>query len=187
MTPFELIAQAVGIAAMAFNILSFQQKTQKSVIGFQLFGSILFAVNFFMLNAPVGGILNLVGALRAIVFMNREKFRADHCAWLIFFTTLYVSSYILTFTVFQKELTPVAGIIELLPVIAMTVTTISFRMQSAKSIRKFGLISSPSWLIYNIANFAVGAIICEVLSLGSIVIGLIRYDLKPRKGSATRP
>lgn len=180
MTTFDLIAQAVGIVAMAFNILSFQQKTHKTVITFQLFGSILFAVNFFMLGATVGGILNLVGTLRAIVFMNREKLRADHIGWLVFFTTLYAASYILTFTVFGKEMTLLSGIIELLPVMAMTATTISFRLQSARSIRYFGLFSSPSWLIYNIINFAVGAIICEVLSLCSIVIGLIRYDLKPR-------
>lgn len=181
MTTFDLIAQAVGIVAMAFNILSFQQKTHKTVITFQLFGSILFAVNFFMLGATVGGILNLVGTLRAIVFMNREKLRADHIGWLIFFTILYISSYILTFTVFGREMTLFNGIIELLPVIAMTATTVSFRLQNARAIRLFGLLSSPSWLIYNIVNFAVGAIICEVLSLCSIVIGLFRYDIKLRR------
>lgn len=181
MTTYDLIAQAVGIVAMAFNILSFQQKTHKTVITFQLFGSILFAVNFFMLGATVGGILNLVGTLRAIVFMNREKLRADHIGWLIFFTILYLSSFVLTFTVFGKEMTLFNAVIESLPVIAMTATTVSFRLQNAKAIRLFGLLSSPSWLIYNIVNFAVGAIICEVLSLCSIVIGLFRYDLKPRR------
>ena len=29
----ELLAQSIGILAMAFNILSYQQKTQKRVIG----------------------------------------------------------------------------------------------------------------------------------------------------------
>ena len=181
MTTFELIAQAVGIVAMSFNILSFQQKTHKRVITFQLFGSLLFALNFFMLDAAVGAILNLVGAMRAIVFMNREKFRANHIGWLIFFTALYLSSYVLTFTVFGKEMTAFNAIIELLPVAAMTATTVSFRLQNARAIRLFGLFSSPSWLIYNIVNFAIGAIICEVLSLCSIVLGLIRYDLKPRR------
>ncbi len=179
MTTYDLIAQAVGIVAMAFNILSFQQKTHKGVISFQLVGSVLFAVNFFMLDAAVGGILNLAGALRAIVFMNREKFRADHILWLLFFSALFCSSYILTFTVFGKELTLFNAIIELLPVAAMIATTISFRLQNARAIRCFGLFSSPSWLIYNTVNFAIGAIICEVLSLCSIVIGLIRYDLRP--------
>ncbi len=183
MTKFELFAQIVGIAAMAFNILSYQQKTQGKVIAFQLIGSALFSVNFFMLGAIVGGIMNLIGTIRAIVFMNKQKLRADHIAWLITFVALYFISYILTFTVFGKEFTIFDGIIELLPVIAMTATTISFRLQSAKSIRKFGLISSPSWLVYNIVNTAVGAIICEVLSLCSIVIGLIRYDLRPKQNT----
>ena len=40
---FELAAQIVGIAAMAFNILSYQQKTRVRAIGFQFFGSALFA------------------------------------------------------------------------------------------------------------------------------------------------
>ena len=180
MTSYEFFAQAVGIVAMAFNILSFQQKTHKSVITCQLFGTLLFAVNFFMLGAPIGGTLNLVAALRAIVFTNREKFRADHIGWLFFFTAVYIASYILNFTVFGVELTPLRAVIELLPVAAMTVTTISFRMQDARAIRRFGLFSSPAWLIYNISSFAVGAIICEILSLCSIVIGILRYDRQPK-------
>ena len=54
MDPFELIAQAVGIAAMVFNILSFQQKTRSRVIAFQLVGGSLFCINFLMLGAYVG-------------------------------------------------------------------------------------------------------------------------------------
>ena len=179
MTSYELFAQAVGIVAMAFNILSFQQKTHKSVITFQLFGTLLFALNFFLLGAPIGGTLNLVAALRAVVFTNREKLHADHIGWLIFFTTVYIVSYVLNFTVFGVELTPLRAVIELLPVAAMTVTTISFRMQDASAIRRFGLFSSPAWLIYNISSFAVGAIICEVLCFGSILLGILRHDRTP--------
>ena len=58
----------------------------------------------------------------------------------------------------------------------MTAATLSFRKQDAASIRRYGLISSPCWLIYNIGVFSLGAIICEVLSLGSILIGMGRLD-----------
>ena len=173
---FEIAAQLVGIVAMAFNILSYQQKTQKGVIGFQLFGSMLFAVNYFLLGATVGGILNLVGTVRAVVFLNREKTHAEHPAWLVGFTAVYLLSYLLTFTVFQKVPTVFNLIVEFLPVIGMTATTVSFRLKDAATIRRFGLISSPSWLVYNIVNFSIGAICCEVLSLGSILIGMLRLD-----------
>lgn len=173
-----LIAQMVGIFAMAFNILSYQQKTRQRAIAFQLGGSILFAVNYLMLGAVVGGILNAIGTFRAIVFLNKEKFRADKPIWLAGFVGAYVLSYVLTFTLFGKAPTFGNLIVEFLPVVGMTATTISFRLSDAKSIRRFGLISSPSWLVYNIVSFSVGAIICEVLSLGSILIGMLRFDRK---------
>ena len=173
-----LIAQIIGLFAMAFNIFSYQQKTQRGAIAFQLGGSILFAVNYLMLGAMVGGILNAVGIIRALVFLNREKTKATHPAWLIGFTAVYLLSYVLTFTVFGKEATPFNLIVEFLPVIGMTATTISFRLSDAKSIRRYGLVSSPSWLVYNVGSMNLGAIICEVLTLGSIFIGMFRLDRK---------
>lgn len=172
----QVIAQAVGILAMGFNILSYQRKTRSGAIGFQLCGSTLFAVNFWLLGATMGCILNLISALRAIIFLNRDRFRANHPAWLAGFVLTFLLSYALTFTVLGKEATAVNLMAESLPVIGMTATTLSFRRQDAKAIRRFGLISSPSWLIYNIAVFSLGAIICEVLSLGSILIGMTRLD-----------
>lgn len=178
MNTTAIIAQVVGLFAMAFNIFSYQQRTQKRAIAFQLGGSILFAVNYLMLGAVVGGILNAVGILRALVFLNREKLRATHPLWLMGFTAMYLLSYVLTFTLFGKDPTFFNLVVEFLPVIGMTATTISFRLSDAKAIRRFGLISSPSWLVYNIVSFSLGAIICEVLSLGSIFIGMLRLDRK---------
>ena len=180
MNTVAMIAQVVGLFAMAFNIFSYQQRTQKQAIAFQLGGSILFAINYLMLGAVVGGILNAVGTVRALVFLNRDKLKATHPAWLAGFTATYLLSYVLTFTVFGKEATAFNLIVEFLPVIGMTATTISFRLSDAKAIRRFGLISSPSWLVYNIVSFSVGAIICEVLSLGSIFIGMFRLDRKQK-------
>ena len=178
MTLYEIIAQLIGIAAMAFNIFSYQQKTSRRVILFQLAGGSLFAVNFFMLGATMGGIMNVIAVMRAIIYANKEKFRATHILWFIFFMVLYVASYILTFAVIGTPFTLWHALLEILPIIAMTASTISFRLQNANAIRKYGLICSPSWLIYNIANLSIGAIICEVLSLVSIVIGILRLDKK---------
>lgn len=172
----ELIAQLIGLLAMVFNILSYQQKTRGRAIACQLGGALLFSVNFLMLGAIVGGLLNIIAAIRAVVFLNKEKLHADRLSWLAGFVAVYFVCYGLTFTLFGKEPTPVNFLVEFLPVIGMTATTISFRLTDAGAIRKYGLISSPSWLVYNIANFSIGAIICEVLSLCSIVIGMIRLD-----------
>ena len=179
MEPIEIIAQAIGLVAMVFNILSYQGKKQKTVITLQLFGGLLFAVNFWMIGAKVGGILNVIAVLRALIFLLKDKLKADSVFWLIGFILSYVVVYILTFTTFGTELTPWTLIRELLPVIGMTALSVGFRLKDAANIRKCGLVSSPAWLLYNIAVGSWGAIICETLTLISIFVGMFRHDNKP--------
>lgn len=173
-----LIAQIVGLVAMAFNVLSYQQKNQRDVIAYQLGGSILFSVNYLMLGAVVGGILNIVAIIRALVFLNREKTRADNPVWLQSFVAVYLLTYVLTFTVFGKEATVFNLILEFLPIVAMTASTLGFHLNDATAIRRMGLISSPSWILYDLVSLNVGAILCELLSLSSIFIGMSRFDRK---------
>ena len=174
----NIIAQVIGILAMLINLLSFQQKNQKTIITFQFFGSVLFAVHFFMLSSPIGGILNVTAAIRAAVYSNKEKTHADRPFWILIFTAAYISAYILVFTVFEKAPTAENFIIEVLPVLSMVVTTVSFWMKDAKMLRTLGLIGSPLWLIYNIINFSIGGISSEILNIASILLAMFRYDIK---------
>ena len=181
MKPIEIIAQGIGILAMLFNILSYQGKSQKKVIALQLCGGALFAVNFLMLGAAVGGILNILATIRAVVFLFKEKLKADRLAWFVAFVSLYIAVYILNFTVFGKEPTLFNLIIEILPIVGMTALNIGFRLKSAADVRRCGMVSSPAWLIYNIAVGSWGAIICESLTLISIFIGMLRHDKTNQK------
>lgn len=177
----EITAQIIGLIAMMLNILSYQGKQQRTVIILQLFGATLFSVNFLMLGATVGGILNILAAIRAVVFIFKDKFKADRISWLIVFTVSYISVYILNFTVFGKEPTVFNLIIEMLPVIGMVALNIGFRLKNSADIRRFGLISSPAWLIYNLVAGSWGAIICELFTLASIFVGMFRLDKKKSK------
>ena len=180
MEPMEMLAQAIGIIAMCMNVFSYQQKTVKGVVLFQFFGSALFVANYFMLGAVVGAFLNLIGVFRAAIFMRKEKFHADRWYWLLIFGGLYLIAYILSFTVFGTEPTAWNFFVELLPIIGMMITTISFQKKEAKLVRRLGLINSPFWLSYNIISFTIGGIICEILGLTSILIGMFRLDRKKK-------
>jgi len=176
MNYIEIIAQIIGIIAMTFNILSYQGKQQRTVIALQLFGAALFSINYLLLGATVGGILNILGTIRAIIFIFKDNLNADKISWLLAFAVSYILVYILNFTVFEKEPTACNLIIEFLPVIGMLALNIGFRLKSSADIRKCGLISSPAWLIYNIVAGSWGAIICEVFTLTSIFVGMLRHD-----------
>lgn len=174
----QIVAQIIGIVAMMFNILSYQGKSQRTVMLMQLIGSTFFAVNFMMLGAAVGGIMNILAIIRAAVFIFRDKLKADSIPWFIAFIVSYIAVYILNFTVFGKEATAFNLIIEVLPVIGMVAITIGYKLNDSAGLRRCALINSPSWLIYNIVTGSIGAIICECFSLVSIFVGMFRHDKK---------
>lgn len=176
MSPYQLTAQAIGIVAMALNILSYQRKRQRDIILMQMGGAMLFTVNFIMLGASTGACLNFIAILRAAVYANKERFRGEKVAWCWLFSGIFVSVYILSFAVFGKNPTTYNLIVEAIPVVAMVVTTISFRAKEASTVRKLALIGSPLWLIYNCLFFTIGGIICETVSIISAIVGMIRYD-----------
>ncbi len=178
MTFLEYIAQAIGIAAMIFNTLSYQGKKQGTVIALQLVGGCLFAVNFLLLGAWVGGILNIIAVVRALLFLFKKQLKTEKLPWFILFLCSYITVYVLSFTVFGVEPTAFNFVIESLPVIGMTALNVGFRLKNASDVRKCGLISSPAWLIYNTVAGSWGAILCETFTLISIGVGMLRHDKK---------
>ncbi len=182
----DILAQIIGIVAMVITCLSFQCKEKKNVLLFQLIGSAFFTINFFMLGAYSGALLNAIGIFRAIVFINEKTFNPKHPVWFVVFCIIFLLSYSTVFLLFGKPFVLKNIIVELLPVIAMVASTISFRYSDAKTVRLYGLISSPLWLSYNIISFSIGAIICEILNLFSIVIGIIRHDLPKQRQTKIR-
>lgn len=176
----EVFAQIIGIAAMAIAILSFQCKSQKTHIAMQLSSTTLFALSFLMRGLITGALLNFIAAIRALVYLNKQKLHADRPIWLIGFIITYIATYVLSFTVFGTAPTVFNFIVELLPVIGMTASNIGLYKKDAKSVRQFGLIASPSWLVYNISSLSIGAIICETFSIFSILIGIARHDIKKK-------
>jgi len=174
----EIVAQIIGILGLIANSVAYQMTKKKAILFCQMCGSVFFTVNYVMIGAYSGAILNAVAIIRAIVYIYKDKFRAEHIAWLLAFSAVYVASYVAVFTIIGKEPTLYNLILEILPVVAMIVVTVSYRSKSARTVRAFGMINSPLWLVYNIANMAIGAIISGIINIVSLIIGIIRYDIR---------
>lgn len=176
---FDVIAQALGIAGMTMNILSYQGKSQRSVILMQLVGAAFFTANMFMLEAWSGFILNALGILRALVYANKEKFR-NMKLWNTLFFISYGLSYVSVFALFGRPVTFWNLILEMLPTSAMVVSTVAFSRKDAAAIRKFAWYVSPAWLVYDAVSLSIGGTICEAISILSILTATLRLDRKKR-------
>lgn len=177
----ELFAQILGLVGMTMNLISFQLKEQKKLIRLQFFSSIVFTVHYLLLGATMGWILNGLGICRAFVFSNKEHAWARKNGWLPLFICAYVLVYVLTFTVLGKEPSTYNLLLELLPAIGMTATTIGFYLENATKVRLLSLTNAPTWLVYNILSGSIGGALTEIFCLISVVVGIIRLDIKKLK------
>lgn len=177
----ELFAQAVGIVAMSFGILSYLNKNQRGIMIFQLLATTFFSIHFWMLGAVTGCLLNVLGVVRAAVYSQRSRRAwAAHPAWIYVFSAAAFGIYVLTFTVFDKEVSAWILLLELLPVVATAVTSVAYRMAGGAQVRVLSLFSSPLWLIYNACNGSVGGVISDSLSIISIFVGMYKHDRKKK-------
>ncbi len=167
----EILAQIIGIAALACAVISFQQKTHKYILLFQLTANTLFTIHFSMLGAYTGAILNGIGIFRSLVFVNKGKKWADNIAWFWLFCALSAVVGIFTWS----------GIVSLLPVAGMILTTAAFWIKAPKLVRRVAFPSSPLWLVYNLYNRSYGGAITEIINMISIIIAMIRLDFKKEK------
>ena len=182
----DILIQGLSIIAMIIIVLSFQQKSQKLIIVFQLLGALLFAIHFGLLGTMMGCLLNAINVVRAAIFANKKRFHTDAMPWTVGLLAVYVGAYILTFTLFGTEPTAKNLIVEAFPLVSSFFMTFAFRAKTARMTRFLGFGNSPGWLIYNIVNFSIGGILCEIFAMISIVVGIVRYDIlkKPESDSA---
>ncbi len=171
MDKLNLIAQIIGFGGTALTIIAYQQNKRKNILLCTVISASLFTVHFILLGAYTGAIMNFFAGLRSLVFMNNTKKWAKSKIWVAVFMIIYTVACIATWDKWYS----------VLPLIAMLLTTVSNWLQSEKKIRFLTFPNSPCWLIYNILNGSVAGIITEIFVMSSLIIAIIRFDLRKPK------
>ena len=177
----EIIAQGLGIIALEINVASYQIKRKERILLCHLTVCLLYSVSFFMLGSTVGGITNLIGILRSLVYMKRDSWHGGSPVWLATFIFMYVAAFVLSFTVFGQEASLYYLTFGAIRVIGAILLTVGYYLDGAKNIRRFGLITSPMFLVYGLSEFSIGAVLTEVFKTISTVIGMLRFDRRKQE------
>ena len=171
MDNLNLLAQIIGFGGTALTIIAYQQNKRKKILLCTVISAALFAIHYIILGAYTGAIMNILAASRSLVFMNNTKKWAKSKIWVAVFMVIYTVACIATWDKWYS----------VLPLIAMLLTTVSNWFQSEKKIRFLTFPSSPCWLVYNILNASYAGIITEIFVMSSLIIAIIRFDLKKPK------
>ena len=166
----EFIAQAIGILGLIIIVYSFQCKENKYFFWLQALGSLVFAVNFLMIEAYAGAMFNMGNLVRGFLFAKDDK-----KLWkLLLVEFIYVLAFAFSVYVFWGNWFAIA--IAALPWIALVIMSVFMWLGNGAHIRVFQLCAmSPAWLVHNVINFSLGGIICETFNMVSVVVSFVRF------------
>ena len=159
-----IIGQILGGIAVVLGFISFQQKTQRGIIIYQIATALVFAGNYFLLGAPTGVVLNLLGLVNCVVCYFRDKKNINGMLWPAMFSVIIIIASILTWE----------NIYSIFITIGLVILNLSFAFKNPQSTRKVSLVKSPLCIIYNAAVMSVGGVVFECAVLISSIIGLIK-------------
>lgn len=167
-----IMAQILGILAILVFSLSPQQKTKNKILIFQLFSSILYCLQYFILGAFSAVVINIIGAIKeSIFYLYTKKDKDIPVKILLIYTIIIIISGIITFT----------DIFSIFPAFLAILATYGTWQKSLKKYRILVVISIILWTVY---NFVVGAyvnVIGNAFQLVSAVIAIIRLDVMKKK------
>ena len=166
----DIFIQGIGFLGVIAFIVSYQIKSNRALYIFQLLGSLLFCIQFFMLGAYSGCLSMLLNILRYALLTKYNEWKwvqRKELAWAV----CAAFAVVLIFTW--------AGPVTILTFLASSVSTIFYWTNNAKMIRGANLFcASPCWLMYDIYAGSWGGVLNEAITLTSIIVSVVRFGWK---------
>ena len=159
-----IIGQIFGIVAVILGFISFQMKTPKGILIFQIIIAFVFSLHYLFIGAYTAVVLNFLGAVQCVFYYFRNKKGSKSAVIPIIFVSLVIVSSILTWTDWRSAII----------MVGVVASSISLALSDAQLIRKAMFIKSPVCLLYNCLVWSVGGVVYEIVVLLSSTIGLIK-------------
>ena len=172
-----LIPLAVGVLAVVLFLLSYQQKTRMRIILFNTVSRVLYILQYILLGAYEGAVLDILGAVSSIVAGRKHVgFVKKHARLLL----ILIDVVIIGAGICLYE-----NVYSLLPIAGVLLHTTAFWIEDEKIIRRVSLAGSPFWFVYNFSEAAYGSALGDLLTIGSILIAMFRYRKKEEPSQNT--
>lgn len=165
-----LLAQIIGLIAVITFLLSYQNKTRENIIKCNVISRILYIIQYVLLGAFEGAVLDIVGAISSIAANKKENkvIKVNLPLVILNFNLLILVVGMVMYK----------NIFSLFPIIGVILHTSAFWISDEKKIRIISFLGSPFWLVYNLSKFAYGSALGDILTMLSIGLAIYRYDFK---------
>ena len=171
-----IISQIIGLSAVALYLLSFQLKKRIHIVWATCLSNALYVLQYILLGAFSGAVMDFLSTASSFFAgkKNSPWFRRRF-KWIAVLNFGIITVAGLIMAVIQRD--P----IELIPIAGALLQTGGLWFEDEQTIRKFGLCSTPFWLVYNFISQAYGAALGSVLAICSSIIAMVRYRKNEEK------
>lgn len=170
MTIKFIIAQIIGLCALFMLILSLQNNNKKMLMKYQMFSSLLYAIQYAFLGAYTGCLLNLACVFRNYIFRRNENGRVS-VIWLVVVITLIVGFSLISY----------ADIVGFLVMFGIILFSIAMWYGNLTFMRISEAIACTLLMIYNVKVLAFTSCIATMIEISTVLIAIYRFDLKKLK------
>lgn len=172
MTPIYIVSQIIGLFGMLGHVISYQTKTQRKIMLWQLAASLCFCLSFFLQKGYTGMALNMISAVRSVVYSNvQDKKWANSIFFPVALSAASIIAAALTW----------GGWASAAPLCGQIIFAFAHRAKKPRTVRLLSLPGSLAWMLYNILIVNLSGIATEAFISVSIITGICRYDLPRRK------
>ena len=162
-----ILAQIIGTIALVILIISFQKNKKEILLKYQIISSLLYAMQYFLLNAYTGVFMNLISMIRNYIF-NKYREKKVPIYWLLIFVIIMITLSLISYN----------GVTSLLPMIAVVIYSCAIWNGNLKYVRMVEVISCILFAIYNIKVLAISGLIATIIEMTAAIIAIYRFDIK---------
>lgn len=165
-----IVAQIIGLGAVALYLLSFQLKKRSSMVVATCASNCLYVLQYLLLGAVSGAVLDILSTVSSFFASKKNTPGCRRFAKCIFLVMLFaIVAAGCSLAIVRKST------LELLSVAGALLQTGGLWFEKEQTIRKFALAGAPFWLVYNFVSMAYGAAVGTILTMISAMVGIFRF------------
>lgn len=177
LTVMDCLIQALGFFGVLASVLSFQCKTHKRILFLRTMNEFLFGIQYLLLGAYTGAAMNAVGCVRNYVFSYQVQKGKKTAFSRALFSVAFVAFSLATWS----------GPKSMLIAVAKVLSTYAYGCTDTVRMRWIILVTSSSWLVYNVCIGSIAGVVCEGFTLLSLVVALVRIQVDRKKNRDMNP
>lgn len=171
-----VLIEILGALGILFAVLAFQCKKHHRVITYRNTNMLFFAVQYVLLGAWTGMAMNILGIIRNVIFSYQVRHERSTRRSIGLFCAIFFIAGLLTWE----------GPKSFLVIGAKLISTVAYGNKNLLVMRLLVLLTSSSWMVYNIFAGSHAGVLCEMLTLTSILFALWRYHIPHTRRTAEK-